>query len=109
MIVGLLFFAAQQGEETGEIAENARFGPCFVGVVLQVIDDRPGHFHHEIMPVITVFAANVHATNEGDLLVDDRGFSVIASSPGDCTAAEFYPGAAFHVLLHRQWTLVTMW
>ncbi len=104
IIVGMLVFAVQHLEKACEIAEHARLGPGLVGVVLQVIDDRSADFHHQVVPVVAVFAADVHAADERQFLVDDRRLGVVAGRPGNGATAEFNLGILLQVLPHVQRT-----
>ena len=56
------------------------------GDQVRLIDDRATNFHHQIMPVVSILAADVHATNKRDFPVDYGCLGVISGQPwiGQC-------------------------
>ena len=54
------------------------------------------------MPVVAVFAADVHAADERDLLVDDRRLDVVSREPRVGHVAHLHVGVALEVHAHRR-------
>ena len=64
-----------------QVAEKPLLQPATFELVMQYINHRPLYFHHQIMPVVTVFTTNVHPTEKADTAIDDNGLGVVTRQP----------------------------
>ena len=68
-------------QEVGEVAKKTGMRPCVIKFLLQNVNHRPMQFHHHVMPVVTIFTGDVHATGKGNLLVENHRLHVIPGHP----------------------------
>ena len=73
----------------GQVAARSGMGPASVEVLLQAPDKRTADFEHQVMPLVAVFAADVHAADIGLGVIDDYQLGVARGQPGVFQRAHF--------------------
>ncbi len=68
-------------EKEADIAPGAGVRPGIEELLAESAHNRPAHFNHHVMPGVTIFATDIHATRKGDIAVDDCGLDMIAGQP----------------------------
>ena len=103
-------FAPQEGREISEVTKSSSARPRFVRFELQLVDHRSADFHHQVVPVMAIFSTDIHAADESQFLIDDRGFRVVAGDyPGVGDAAHANVRLIFQIDAHRQWRFMIVW
>ena len=59
--------------------------------LLQDIYDRTLELHHQVVPVVAIFTADIHAADECIFLIDNRGLDMVAGHPRVNCLAHDYP------------------
>ena len=74
--------------------------PGLVELELQFIDDGSLKLGHQVVPVESVLAGDIHAAGERDPAVDDGCLDVVAGEPGIVGLPDLDPGFVLEEAMH---------
>ena len=83
----------KQDPGVGKIAQRPRVRPRLAVILFQPPHNRAGQPDHHVVPVVAVFAPDVHAADDRPAAVNDKAFAVVHRQPGVGRGPHLHMGA----------------